>query len=169
MIIEPIQLFLCGGTIDKKYFPEREVFDFEITHTNQMLNQSRISEEITFDIKCLFLKDSLDMTHEDRVRVSQACQQSPAEHILIMHGTSTMVETANAIAENIEHSKTVVLFGAMLPYELTQSDALFNFGTALSAVQISQPGIYIAMNGKIWKHNAVVKNEIVANFESREA
>jgi len=166
MIIDPIQLFLCGGTIDKKYFPEREVFDFETTHIDQMLAQSRVSKEITFDTKCLFLKDSLDMTQEDRARVAHSCEQSPAKRILIMHGTSTMVETAKAISEKLDPSKTIVLFGAMLPYELIQSDALFNFGTALSTVQTCQPGIYITMNGKVWSHDQVVKNEIVANFES---
>ena len=51
-----IQIFLCGGTIDKTYDPVKEVFECKESHINEMIRQARISDlEIKTDK--LFLKD----------------------------------------------------------------------------------------------------------------
>ena len=156
---------ICGGTIDKTYFPVREVFDFEKTHINDMIERARIPDSnLDLNIKFLFLRDSLDMEDADRSRVAKACKESTTSLILILHGTSTMVETAKKIAAEIPGGKTIVLFGALLPYELANSEALFNFGAAITAVQLLSPGVYIAMSGKVWPYNKVEKNEAEAYF-----
>ena len=78
------------------------------------------------------------------------------EHILITHGTDTMVQTARYLAR--ARGKTIVLTGALAPALFKKTDAVFNIGCALAAVQILPPGVYIAMNGAIFPHDRVRKN-----------
>jgi L-asparaginase len=59
-----------------------------------------------------------------------------------------------------------VLTGAMIPYKFGSSDGMFNLGSALAFVQILPPGIYISMNGKIFKAGSVRKNLAKGEFES---
>ena len=158
-----IDLILCGGTIDKSYFPNREVFDFDKTHVKEIINQARVPD-LNINIRFLFFKDSLDMSKEDRTRLVRACQESLAHKILIMHGTSSMILSAQDVAKNVSNGKTIVFFGSMLPYELSKSDAMFNFGTAIASCQILSEGTYVSMNGQTWEYDKVRKNEETAAF-----
>ena len=45
-------------------------------------------------------------------------------------------------------------------------DAEFNIGTAVGAVQALPPGVYIAMNGRIWNPARVRKNVEANRFEA---
>jgi L-asparaginase len=58
------------------------------------------------------------------------------------------------------------MLGAMIPFEFKDSDALFNLGCAMSAVQILPAGIYITMNGRVFPYDKVVKNTDVGQFEA---
>jgi len=110
-------------------------------------------------------KDSLEMTDEDRAQVRKAVAEAEEDQIIITHGTDTMVNTAKALdsaSDNTKISdKTIVLTGALAPAIFKDSDAIFNVGCALAAVQTARPGIYIAMNGRIFSHDSVRKD--VAN------
>jgi L-asparaginase len=75
-----------------------------------------------------------------------------------------MVETAQAIAE-AGLDKTVVLTGAMIPYAFGSSDGLFNLGSAMSFLQVLPPGVYVAMNGRHFRHDQVRKNRQTGTFE----
>lgn len=58
-----------------------------------------------------------------------------------------MIETASYIAKQVK-DKTIVITGAFLPETFKNSDADFNVGLAIGALQSNTlPGIYIAMNG----------------------
>ncbi|MBQ0724775.1 MAG: asparaginase, partial [Cycloclasticus sp.] len=96
--------------------------------------------------------------------ISQACYDSNDQQIIITHGTDTMVETAHAIAVDLAADKTIVLLGAMVPYQVKGSDALFNLGCAMSAVQILSPGVYITMNGQVFDYREVQKNRALGLF-----
>ena len=85
------------------------------------------------------------------------------ECILITHGTDTMVQTARFLAK--AHGKTIVLTGALMPALFKTTDALFNIGCALAAVQTLPPGVYIAMNGAVFPHDKVRKNLQKNRFE----
>jgi len=81
-----------------------------------------------------------------------------------------MVDSARAIADRLSHvdsgdNKTIVLLGAMIPFQFKESDALFNLGCALSAVQILPPGIYITMNGHVFEYHEVEKNRTAGEFQ----
>jgi len=149
-----IDLLLCGGTVDKSYMPRQEVFGFDKTHVQKMIDQAQMPA-VTVNPRLLFLKDSLDMTPEERARISLACDEAASDKVIIMHGISTMIESAKAVSKTSQGGKTIVFFGAMLPYVLSGSDAMLNFGTTIMAAQLLEPGVYIAMNGRVWPHDAV--------------
>jgi L-asparaginase len=109
-------------------------------------------------------KDSLHITDADRELVRAAIAAQPAKHVLVTHGTDTMVDTAKVLASI--PGKTIVLTGALNPARFRGSDAEFNIGTAVGAVQSLPPGVYVAMNGRIWDPLRVRKNVAANRFES---
>jgi len=156
-----IKVLITGGTIDKTYKELTGELSFTETHMVDMLNRGRSMADTLSEV--LFLKDSLEMTDSDRAFILDKCQVCDEQHILITHGTDTMVETASYLAKSLK-DKTVVLFGSMIPYSIDNSDALFNLGVALSAVQLKDSGIYIAMNGQIFNFDKVQKNKELGIF-----
>lgn len=103
------------------------------------------------------------MQEQDRDLIARACQQTTEQNILITHGTDTMVETAQRLAQ-LASSQTIVLLGAMIPYRIDHSDALFNLGAAMAAVQCLSAGVYIAMSGRVFPWDEVVKDRGAAVF-----
>ena len=111
------------------------------------------------------LLDSLDMQDADRARVLAACRAAPEQSIVVVHGTDTMRETA-AVLGAAALEQTVVLTGAMIPYEIANSDALFNLGFATAAAQTLPAGVYVAMNGKVFTWDKVTKNRAAGVFQA---
>lgn len=157
-----IKLFLTGGTIDAIYNILTAKTDYDKTHIPQIFKEARLALEI--DIEELMLKDSGDITKEDRELIVKKCIEAKEDKILITHGTDTMVETAKALGEeNI--NKTIVLLGAMRPFSFGQSDGSFNLGTAIAVVQLKEPGVYVCMHGKIFNWDNVRKDREVGQFK----
>lgn len=154
----PIRILLTGGTIDKRYDPILEKTVFGETHIGRMLEQARNTAPVI--IERLMMKDSLEMSDADRERILKRCQSARDTKILIVHGTSTLSNTAETLAKDtlMDH-KTIVLTGAMVPFSLGNSDALFNLGCAMAAVQLLPSGVFIAMNGRTFKANDGYKDE----------
>jgi L-asparaginase len=75
-----------------------------------------------------------------------------------------MVETAKVLASLAD--KTIVLTGALSPARFRGSDAEFNIGCAVGAVQSLPAGVYIAMNGRVWDPKKVRKNVAANRFEA---
>ena len=159
-----IQIFITGGTFDKEYnFITGELY-FKDTHLSDMLERGRCTVDV--NIKTLMMVDSLEMNDMDRGNIIHNCRRCKHENILITHGTDTMVETAKALSEANIKNKTIVLFGAMVPYAFgTSSDGFFNLGAAFAFVQMNVPGVYIAMNGKCYSWDNVKKNRKTGFFE----
>ena len=157
-----VRVFVTGGTFDKEYDELTGRLYFRNTHVDEMLRRGRCGLDV--DVQTLVMVDSLEMTPEQRASIVRACQEVDEDQIVITHGTDTMVETARAIADDVE-GKTVVLTGAMVPYAFGSSDGLFNLGSALSFVQSLPPGVYIAMNGRSFPWDDVRKNREAGVFE----
>jgi L-asparaginase len=157
-----IQIFLTGGTFDKEYNELNGELFFKDTHLPEMLKLGR--SRLDVDVKTLMMIDSLDMSNEDREIIAQNCLKTKADKILITHGTDTMVETAQVIADKVK-DKTIILTGAMVPYKFGSSDGLFNLGSSLAFAQTLPTGVYISMNGKYFKWDNVHKNKKVGEFE----
>ena len=117
-------------------------------------------------IQTLLMIDSLEMTEADRRLIAEHCRTAPETRIVITHGTDTMVETAAHLGREIQ-GKTIVLTGAMVPYKFGSSDGLFNLGSALAFVQTLPAGVYIAMNGQVFRWDRVWKNKEKGVFEAR--
>ncbi len=162
--LKPINILITGGTIDKKYNMLTGEVDFnQKSYIPKILTQSRIDRDIK--TTTLFLKDSLDITLQDREIILDNIYNVIENHIIITHGTDTIVQSAKYIlSKNID--KVIILFGAMIPYSIKNSDALFNFGTAISAIDYLSNGVYIAMNGKIFNANSVYKDKEIGIFKN---
>ena len=160
--MNPIKIFVTGGTFDKEYNELNGELYFKKTHLHEMLVLGR--SQLKVDIETIMMKDSLEMSNDGRNTIVQQCLESDESKILITHGTDTMVETATLLAKKIT-TKTIVLTGAMIPYKFGSSDGLFNLGSALSFLQSLPHGIYIAMNGNIFNWDNVKKNKKLGLFQ----
>lgn len=150
-----VHIIAAGGTFDKQYDMIDGILDFVESRIPAMLGQGRVQAPFVFEE--LPLMDSLDMTDADRERIMLACKNTPEERILIVHGTDTMRQTARFLAA-ASLKKTIVLTGAMIPAQIMGSDAAFNLGMAFGVVQLLEPDVYVAMNGRIFRWNDVRKN-----------
>ena len=159
---DTIRILITGGTIDKEYDPLTGELTFPKSHLSNMLNQVKC--KVRFVLEEIMLKDSLQMTSEDRKEILKKCIECLENKIIVTHGTDTMVETAQVLGKHAR-GKTIVLVGAMIPYAFGASDALFNLGCAFSAVQALFQGVYITMNGKIFTWDNVRKNKESGEFE----
>jgi L-asparaginase len=158
-----IRILVTGGTFDKEYNELTGELYFHDTHVPEMLSLGRCLVEVV--VENLTMMDSLEMTEDDRRMIAARCQASPESKIVITHGTDTMVETAAHLGREAR-DKTVVLTGAMVPYKFGSSDGLFNLGSALAFVQTLPHGVYIAMNGRVFRWDRVRKNKERGEFES---
>jgi len=160
-----IELLITGGTLDKDYETTSGELIFTETHTNQILAEANC--QLNIKPQLLMLKDSLQMTNTNRQTIYQACLNSQSNRIVITHGTDTMVNTAHYLLSQADITeKTIILTGAMRPYMLGRSDAGFNLGSALTAVQLIGKGVFISMNGKLFNADNVQKNRTIGIFES---
>ena len=157
-----IRIFITGGTFDKEYNELNGELFFKDSHLPEMLKLGRCKTEV--EIRTLMMIDSLKMTADDRELIAHHCQTAEEDKIVITHGTDTMTETAKLIAQKIKN-KTIVITGAMVPYKFGSSDGLFNLGSALAFVQTLPPGVYIAMNGRYFTWDNVIKNRKTGEFE----
>jgi L-asparaginase len=159
-----IRILVTGGTFDKDYDEIAGRLYFRETHLPEMLRLGRCRVPVTIDT--VMLVDSLQMTADDRRQIVDRCRSCAETQIVITHGTDTMVETAEVLA-NETPGKTIVLTGAMIPYAFGSSDGLFNLGSALSFVQVLPPGVYLAMNGTHFTWDNVRKNRESGVFEKK--
>jgi L-asparaginase len=157
-----IKIIVTGGTFDKEYDIVNGSLSFKETHLHEMLETGRCA--LDFDIEPVLLKDSLDLTENDKQRIVDKCKKASQEKIIITHGTDTMVATAKIIAKNVSR-KTIVLTGALIPIKFPNSDGLFNLGCSLAFVQLLPYGVYICMNGRCYDWNNVRKNRQLGMFE----
>jgi L-asparaginase len=134
-----IKIYTTGGTIDKVYFDQKS--DYQVG-------------------------DPQAFTDEDRELIRKKVESTPLERVVITHGTDTMIDTAKVL-KNIS-GKTIVMTGSMYPAQFRDSDAVFNIGCAVIAAQILAPGVYIAMNGRIFEPHHVRKNVELNRFEQKK-
>ncbi|MEN3275620.1 MAG: L-asparaginase [Massilia sp.] len=157
-----LRIIATGGTFDKHYNELTGVLGFAESHLPDVIKRTRMT--IPVELQVLPLLDSLDMQDADRQRVLEACQAASENAIVIVHGTDTMPQTA-AVLGAAALGKTVVLTGAMIPYEIANSDALFNLGFACGVAQTLPAGVYVAMNGQVFAWNNVTKNRAAGVFQ----
>ena len=149
-----IKIFTVGGTIDKVYFDRKSTYEVGEPKIGEILQEANVN--LAYEISSLLHKDSLDMTDEDRRVIFDGVASDEHRRIVLTHGTDTMIQTAKQLKTIPD--KVMVLTGAMEPARFKYSDASFNIGCAIVAVQILDPGVYIAMNGRIFDPDSIRKN-----------
>ena len=126
--------------------------DFE---NDEILSKKELS--VYYRIISACKKDSTQINENDRKNILNICQKSSEEQIIITHGTDTILVTAKFLS--IIENKTIVLTGSFLPHAFKNSDAEFNIGMAISAVQTLNSGIYVSLNGIIASHNELQRDD----------
>ncbi len=160
--MDELLVVTTGGTIDKVYFDDKSDYQVGEPQIGRILEELGVA--FRFRVIPIIRKDSLHIDAGDRELLRATIAAQPARQVLVTHGTDTMVDTAKVLATIA--GKTIVLTGALNPARFRGSDAEFNIGCAVGAVQSLAPGVYIAMNGRIWDPLKVRKNVDANRFEA---
>jgi len=156
-----IKFLTTGGTIDKVYFDAKSEYEVGPPQVLEVLQDGNVTCE--FEVESILAKDSLEMTDADRQFIRQKIEADPNPRIVVTHGTDTMIQTALAL-DGLA-GKTIVLTGSMQPARFRNTDAVFNIGAAMGAVQALPPGVYVVMNGRIFDPKRLRKNAAQQRFE----
>ena len=156
-----VKIFTTGGSIDKGYSTEESDFIVGEPTIEQILIEANVT--LDYEIVSLIKKDSLEISDDDRRAIYERVKTDPNRYIVITHGTDTMIQTAQALSQI--QNKVIVLTGSMQPSAFKVSDAAFNVGGAILAVQTLPEGVYIAMNGRIFNPQESIKNLELDRFE----
>ena len=156
-----IAVITTGGTIDKVYFDAKSHYEIGDSELPRILADAHARLET--HVVHLLAKDSLELTDEDRAQIRRTVESVPERMVLVTHGTDTMVETALALKDVA--GKVIVLTGSLSPARFRASDAPFNVGMAIAALQSLSEGVWIAMNGRIYAADRVKKNRERNRFE----
>lgn len=150
-----------GGTIDKVYFDASSEYEVGEPTVPHVFEGAMVG--LDYEVRSVMRKDSLEMQDEDRKKIREVCEAAEERMILITHGTDTMADTAEALVGL--DGKTIVLTGAMAPARFRETDAVFNLGCAVGAVQSLGEGVYLAMSGQVFDAGKVRKNREAKCFE----
>ena len=156
-----LHIITTGGTIDKIYFDAKSDYHVGDPVIGELLESMGV--DFPFTVESPMRKDSLDLTDEDRELIHEHAQHCTEDRVLITHGTDGMVRTGKTL-QGID-GKRIVLTGALQPAAFKSSDAIFNIGCAIGALQSVPPGVYIAMNGRVFSIDNVRKNLDKNRFE----
>ncbi|MDJ0749645.1 MAG: asparaginase domain-containing protein [Woeseiaceae bacterium] len=156
-----IRFITTGGTIDKVYFDELSQFEVGESVLEHILREGLV--QFDWDVVPLMKKDSLEIQDTDRRVLRDYIANDDATRYVITHGTDTMPETAEML-QSLK-GRTIVLTGALTPARFRTTDAVFNVGMAVAAVQTLDPGVYIAMSGQVFRAGEVRKNREENRFE----
>jgi len=160
--VRNLKIITTGGTIDKLYFDDLSDYQIGQPIIGELLHTYHVG--FNFEVVPLLKKDSIYLNDEDRELIKQLIEKSDEQHILITHGTDTMIETALFLSDIKD--KTIVITGALTPARFNATDAIFNIGCAVAAVQAQPQGVWVVMNGQIWNPAKVRKNRSANRFEA---
>jgi len=161
---EPIVIVTTGGTFDKAYFDALSSYQVGETVVARLLAIARVAHP--YRLIELLRKDSLELTDADRQLLRETIGNTPGSRIVVIHGTDTMTDSAQALAGLGQ--KTIVLTGALAPARFSESDATFNLGMAFAAAQTLPAGVYITMNGRVFRGDEVRKDRHQARFVPKD-
>lgn len=153
-----VLFILTGGTIDSYYEGAKDtVIPNEHSVIPEFISSLKLYEQTDFTEVCM--KDSRDINEADRREILKAVEESPFKKIIITHGTYTMPDTARYLKANLKRdNQTIILTASMIPIKgFAPSDGSFNLGFALAQVEILSAGIYVAIHGRIFQPEEIIK------------
>lgn len=163
-----VALISTGGTIEKTYDELAGMLTNRLSVLDAILASLEL-RGVSIDRVSLMNKDSLEMTPADHTLIADCVERELDTHdgVVVVHGTDRLAVSGDAILARIAASgvrKPVVLTGAMRPWELRRTDAVQNLTEALLAVQVMQPGVYVAMHNRVLAFPGVRKDAASGTF-----
>lgn len=157
-----ITFLQTGGTIDKDYPIKAGSYAFEIKEPAISRIMEIVKPNFEYEVLSVLRKDSLEISDSDRELIYQVCLRTKSQRIVVTHGTDTMLETAKKLSKL--KGKVIVLTGSLIPERFRDSDAMFNVGTAIGALNFLRSGVFVAMNGRIYPWDQCKKDLRTAIF-----
>ena len=155
-----IALISTGGTIEKTYDELSGILANQVNVLDILLESIQLHSVETIRVP-LMNKDSLTMTDSDHTLIARTVgsMAETFDGIVVVHGTDRLQFSGERTLNlNPDLKVPVVFTGAMRPYEMRHTDAVQNMTEALLAVQIMEPGVYVAMHNTILQFPNVVKS-----------
>lgn len=161
-------LITTGGTIDS-YFDHTK--DSIVPHSESRMVEYLESLKLYWDYDHIpiCMKDSREVAREDVAACAQTIDATMQEsRFIVTHGTYTMPDSARMIQAKLQRQDAVVvLLGSMKPlYGFDATDAGFNLGFVLGQLNALQPGVYVAMHGRIFSADEISKTIAEGRFTS---
>jgi len=152
-----------GGTFNKRY--NKLNGELEVAFDNNALDEILSNCSFDYSLAGAVYKDSLEMDFDDRKMLADIIRESNETEFIVIHGTDTMDLTAEFFDELFKDI-TIVLIGAMRPFEIDKVEASLNFGIGIGFIQANpKKGVYISMNGYVKEYNMLEKNRSKGKFE----
>ncbi len=162
-----IHFIITGGTIDSVYDGSKDtVVPLKKSVIPTFMRTIRSADQFVFEQICM--KDSRHLTPSDMEKILASVQKSQYRYIIITHGTYTMPDTARFLKAKLGKTQKTILFtGSMIPiYGFAPSDGTFNLGLACGVIEYINPGVYVAMNGRVFTPEEVLKSLYGGKFSS---
>lgn len=167
MTTNHIHIIKMGGTIEFKD-PGYEIINQQMMKLDSSVEsylKNMVKPHFTFSVESVCDKDSREINSEDLTKLAKVIENTLHENILVTHGTYTMERTAEFLDKKA-YKKKIILTGSMVPVVgFSISDAAFNLGYSIASFGQINNGVYICMNGGIFKSNEVSKNTELLRFE----
>ena len=113
--MDDLLIVTTGGTIDKIYFDDKSDFQVGDPQIGRILQELGVA--FRFNVIPIIRKDSLHISDADRELVRDTIAAQSARHVLITHGTDSMVETARPARDALrERSERHRAQGALLQH-----------------------------------------------------
>jgi len=160
-----IALISTGGTIEKTYDELSGVLANQVSNLDIMLASLELRGVEIFRVQ-LMNKDSLDMSEADHDLIARTARQMAEAYdgVVVVHGTDRLSVSGERMLVDGDPFAPIVLTGAFRPYELRSTDAVQNITEALLAVQLLDPGVYVAMHNRVLQFPGVVKDPQLSTF-----
>lgn len=161
--IPRVEVILTDGTFDKVYDILRERLMFSENNSSfANIAQNAFIGDVS--VRQLMKMDSLDMAAADRATIVRAIESTEVDHILVVHGTNTLLKTAEHLSDQFGQDKTIVLTGALRPASYEITEAACNVGIGLCAARYFPGGVYVAIHGIVSTPDLLRKDEETGRF-----
>ncbi len=144
-----IHIIITGGTLDYHWDNQQDIMVMnDESDVPVYFQKFNAMDKLRFTQICM--KDSRQLTTDDREKMLAAIESSEADKIIITHGNWLASETVRFLKKKLKRKdQTIVITGGSVPLiGLGMSDGPFNLGFALAKVQDLSADIYITIKGK---------------------
>src|ERR1700761_5268304 len=109
--MDHLLIVTTGGTIDKVYFDDKSDYQVGEPQIGRILEELGVA--FRFHVIPILRKDSLHIDDADRELLRATIAAQGTRHVLVTHGTDSMVRTAKVLSSI--PGKVIVLTGALNP------------------------------------------------------